>query len=240
MPEDKPDNQLQPTGESIIEIKEMHKWFGEFHVLQDINLTVKKKERIVICGPSGSGKSTLLNLIGLLDSATEGTYLLNQQDVTVLPDEQQAATRNKTIGFVFQAFNLIPYLTAYENTVLPLACLDIKRKRKREMAEYALKTVGLADRLRHLPSELSGGQQQRVAIARALVNEPLILIADEPTGNLDSRTSDSIVELIEELNEGGTTIVVITHNPEIAEKFPRSVGLRDGQIEYDTSWEEVA
>lgn len=202
--------------------------------LKDINLTVNKGEFLSIMGASGSGKSTMLNILGCLDRPTEGSYYLDGQDVARLQDEQLADIRNQKIGFVFQSFNLLPKLTAQENVELPMVYAGAGRKERQEKAIAALEKVGLAGRVRHKPNELSGGQRQRVAIARALVNAPSILMADEPTGNLDSRSTVEIMEIFQGLNDDGTTIVMVTHEPEVAQFTKRIALFRDGEIREDT------
>ncbi len=200
-----------------------------------INLSVDKNEYLAIMGPSGSGKSTLMNIIGCLDTPSGGDYLLNQHNVSTMDDDQLAGIRNREIGFVFQTFNLLPRATALHNVELPMIYNGTPAAMRRKMAEEALEKVGLADRMHHKPNELSGGQRQRVAIARALVNRPSIILADEPTGNLDSRTGDEIMEIFEDLHEQGNTIILVTHEEYIAEHSNRIVRLRDGLIERDES-----
>jgi putative ABC transport system ATP-binding protein len=201
--------------------------------LRGVDLLVQKNEYISIMGPSGSGKSTLMNLIGCLDTPTGGEYWLNGQPVARLSDDELARVRNREIGFVFQTFNLLPRATALHNVELPLVYAGVSQKERRARAEAMLDRVGLADRMTHRPSELSGGQRQRVAIARALINDPAILLADEPTGNLDSKTGADIMALFDELHGAGQTIVLVTHEHDIAEHAHRSVVLRDGVIESD-------
>ncbi|GIV32331.1 MAG: macrolide ABC transporter ATP-binding protein [Saprospiraceae bacterium] len=201
--------------------------------LQGIDLDVFKNEYIALMGPSGSGKSTLMNLIGCLDTPTSGEYYLNGVNVSTMDDSELAAIRNKEIGFVFQTFNLLPRLTALENVALPLVYAGKGKKERLEKAAAVLEAVGLADRMHHKPNELSGGQRQRVAVARALVNDPSIILADEPTGNLDSKTSYEIIGLFEEIHNAGNTIVLVTHEPDIALHAHRIVRLRDGLIESD-------
>jgi putative ABC transport system ATP-binding protein len=201
--------------------------------LRGVDLTIRKNEFVAVMGPSGSGKSTLMNLIGCLDSPTAGEYWLNGYRVSELEDDELARIRNKEIGFVFQTFNLLPRATSLHNVELPLVYAGVGGKERREQAKEALVKVGLGDRMTHRPNELSGGQRQRVAIARALVNRPSILLADEPTGNLDSTTSEEIMSLIEVLHAGGQTIVVVTHEHDIAAHARRQVHLKDGQVERD-------
>ncbi len=204
--------------------------------LRGVNLYVDKNEYIAIMGPSGSGKSTLMNIIGCLDTPSSGDYLLNQSNVSTMDDDQLAEIRNREIGFVFQTFNLLPRASALHNVELPLIYNGSSSIMRRKMAEEALDKVGLADRMNHKPNELSGGQRQRVAIARALVNNPSIILADEPTGNLDSRTGDEIMEIFEGLHEQGNTIILVTHEEYIAEHSNRIIRLRDGLIERDESF----
>jgi putative ABC transport system ATP-binding protein len=201
--------------------------------LGGVDLTIRKNEFVAIMGPSGSGKSTLMNLIGCLDSPTGGEYWLNGHRVSELGDDSLARIRNKEIGFVFQTFNLLPRATALHNVELPLVYAGMGSKERRRLAAEALGRVGLSDRMHHRPNELSGGQRQRVAIARALVNQPSILLADEPTGNLDSATSEEIMNLFEALHREGQTIVLVTHEHDIAEHARRQVHLKDGHVEQD-------
>ncbi|HWA57591.1 MAG TPA: ABC transporter ATP-binding protein [Gemmatimonadales bacterium] len=208
--------------------------------LRGLSLTIHRNEYVAIMGPSGSGKSTLMNLIGCLDTPTGGSYWLNGQEVSRLSDDALARVRNKEIGFVFQTFNLLPRASALHNVELPLVYAGVTARERRARAERALVRVGLEHRMHHRPNELSGGQRQRVAIARALVNEPSLLLADEPTGNLDSTTSDEIMRVFAELHAQGQTIVVVTHEPSIAEHAERVVVLRDGKLDSDTRNSKVA
>lgn len=202
-------------------------------VLFGIDLVIEKNEYVSLMGPSGSGKSTLMNILGCLDVPTGGTYTLNSQTVSELSDNQLAEIRNHQIGFVFQTFNLLNRLTALENVALPLVYAGMSNKDRKERAESVLESVGLGDRMEHKPNELSGGQRQRVAIARALVNDPAIILADEPTGNLDSKTSYEIMEIFQEINEAGNTVILVTHEEDIALYTKRIIRLRDGLIESD-------
>jgi putative ABC transport system ATP-binding protein len=203
------------------------------NVLKGVSLDIGKNEYVALMGPSGSGKSTLMNILGCLDSPTSGTYILNNQDVSQMKDDELAEVRNKEIGFVFQQFNLLPRLTALENVALPLVYAGIPKKQRTEMAMEVVKKVGLEERGHHKPNELSGGQCQRVAIARALVTNPSIILADEPTGNLDSKTSIEIMEMFNSIHGGGNTVVLVTHEEEIANFAKRVIRLRDGVIESD-------
>ena len=217
----------------IIELKNVNKWFDKFQALKDVSLEVNEREKIVICGPSGSGKSTLMNIIGCLDIPTHGTYLLNNQEVSSLDDDALAGIRNKEIGFVFQNFHLLARNSALDNVMLPLKYAGIEKADQITRAKAALSEVGLEDRMDHQPSELSGGQQQRVAIARALVNDPSILFADEPTGNLDSQTGHDVMQLFHNLHDQGQTIILITHENEVAAEAQRTIFIKDGLIESD-------
>ena len=210
------------------------------HALRAVNLQIRRNEFVAIMGPSGSGKSTLMNMLGCLDTPTSGEYWLNSQKVSELEDDELARIRNKEIGFVFQTFNLLPRATALHNVELPLIYAGVSAKERRERAKAALDRVGLGDRVEHRPAELSGGERQRVACARALVNEPSILLADEPTGNLDSATSAEIMGVMEALHAAGQTIILITHEQDIADHAARQIRLRDGQVEQDIMVEKTA
>jgi putative ABC transport system ATP-binding protein len=203
------------------------------HALRSVSLEIMKNEYVAIMGPSGSGKSTLMNIIGCLDTPTSGTFILNGNDASKLTDNQLADIRNKEIGFVFQTFNLLPRYSALENVMLPLVYAGIPKHERIERARMALESVGLADRMKHRPNELSGGQRQRVSVARALVNNPAIILADEPTGNLDSKTSIDIMGLFREIHERGNTIILVTHEESIARHANRIIRLLDGEIESD-------
>jgi putative ABC transport system ATP-binding protein len=208
------------------------------HVLKGISLSIQSGEYVALMGPSGSGKSTLMNIIGCLDTATDGEYILNDKKISTLAEKTLASIRSKEIGFVFQQFNLLPRLTALENVALPLVYAGLDKSKRLEIAKEKLAMVELADRAHHKPNELSGGQSQRVAIARALVNSPSIILADEPTGNLDTKTSHEIMNIFESLNQNGNTIILVTHEEDIAEKAKRIIRLRDGVIESSTSTEK--
>lgn len=229
---------MQPANQDpIIELKDVRRIYQmgtqTVKALDGANIVVYPGEYVAIMGPSGSGKSTMMNVIGCLDVPSSGTYILNGQDVSDMNDDELAEARNREIGFVFQTFNLLPRVNCLQNVELPLIYAGISRSKRREMAEKALENVGLADRMDHKPNELSGGQRQRVAVARALVNNPSILLADEPTGNLDSKTGIEIMHLFEALHQAGNTILVVTHEEEIAQHARRIVRLRDGKIETD-------
>ncbi|EKB49674.1 ABC transporter ATP-binding protein [Cecembia lonarensis] len=222
----------------IIETKDIQKTYRmgseEVRALKSVSITVNKGEYVAFMGPSGSGKSTLMNIIGCLDTPTAGTYILNDKDVSDMTENELAEIRNKEIGFVFQTFNLLPRASCLDNVALPLIYAGFGKEERSEKAFQALKNVGLGDRVNHKPNELSGGQRQRVAIARALVNDPSIILADEPTGNLDSKTSYDIMELFHELHQKGNTIIMVTHEDDIAHYAHRIIRLRDGLVESDT------
>lgn len=222
---------------AIIHLQDIRKSYfmgkQELQVLKGIDLDIRNNEYVALMGPSGSGKSTLMNILGCLDSPSSGQYILNGQDVSKMADDDLADVRNKEIGFVFQQFNLLPRLTALENVALPLVYAGVGRKQRTEMAMAVIQKVGLEDRSHHKPNELSGGQCQRVAIARALVNNPSIILADEPTGNLDTKTSKEIMDIFTQIQEAGNTVVLVTHEEDIANYAKRVVRLRDGLIESD-------
>jgi putative ABC transport system ATP-binding protein len=205
----------------------------EIHALRGLSISIERGEYVAIMGPSGSGKSTLMNLIGCLDTPTKGSYLLNGKEVAAMNDDDLARIRNEEIGFVFQTFNLLPRATALHNVELPLVYAGVPAKDRLERAKAALQKVELGERMLHRPNELSGGQRQRVAIARALVNNPSILLADEPTGNLDSKTGAEIMGLFERLHKAGNTIVLVTHEPDVAAFAYRNIHIRDGKVEND-------
>lgn len=217
------------------DIQKTYKMGAEIvQALKSVSITVNKGEYVAFMGPSGSGKSTLMNIIGCLDTPTAGTYILNNKNVSDMTENELAEIRNREIGFVFQTFNLLPRASCLENVALPLIYAGYSKSEREERAFEALSNVGLADRVGHKPNELSGGQRQRVAIARALVNDPSIILADEPTGNLDSKTSYSIMELFHELHQKGNTIIMVTHEDDIAHYAHRIVRLKDGLVESDT------
>lgn len=222
---------------SIIKLEEITRYFiigsETIKALQGVNLEIFKNEYVALMGPSGSGKSTLMNILGCLDTPTSGRYWLNNKDVSKMEDDELAEIRNKEIGFVFQTFNLLPRLNALENVALPLIYAGFNKHQREERAKEVLEQVGLKDRMTHKPNELSGGQRQRVAIARALVNKPSIILADEPTGNLDTKTSYEIMALFEEIHKNGNTIIIVTHEEDIALHTHRIVRMRDGKIERD-------
>ena len=222
---------------ALIETRDLWKTYvmgeEEIHALRGVDLQIARSEYVAIMGPSGSGKSTLMNLIGCLDTPTKGSYLLNDKEVASMNDDELARIRNEEIGFVFQTFNLLPRATALHNVELPLVYAGVSGKERLEKARQALDKVELMSRATHRPNELSGGQRQRVAIARALVNNPSILLADEPTGNLDSKTGNEIMGVFDRLHQGGNTIIVVTHEPDIAAYAHRVIHIRDGQVEKD-------
>ena len=230
--------------DAVIRIRNLTRVYemgGELiHALRGVSLDVSRNEYVAIMGPSGSGKSTLMNLVGCLDTPTSGEYWLNGQEVSQLDDNALARVRNREIGFVFQTFNLLPRATALHNVELPLVYAGLPATERRERARLALEQVGLSDRKDHRPNELSGGQRQRVAIARALVNQPSILLADEPTGNLDSATSEEIMRVFGDLHAGGQTVVMVTHEPDIAAHAGRTVLFRDGRVVSDSVVEQPA
>jgi putative ABC transport system ATP-binding protein len=222
---------------ALIETRDLWKTYvmGDegIHALKGVSISIERGEYVAIMGPSGSGKSTLMNLIGCLDTPSKGTYLLNEKEVSLMNDNELARIRNEEIGFVFQTFNLLPRATALHNVELPLVYAGMSKKDRLEQAKAAIEKVELTHRMTHKPNELSGGQRQRVAIARALVNNPSILLADEPTGNLDSKTGIEIMALFARLHQGGNTIIVVTHEAEIAAYAHRVIAIRDGQVERD-------
>jgi len=224
--------------EQLIDFKDVHKTYdmgqAQVRALDGVSLEISQGDYVAVMGPSGSGKSTLMNLIGCLDSPTSGSYRLKGQEIGAQGDDELARIRNREIGFIFQTFNLLPRTDALQNVELPLIYSGISRRERHERAKHALEAVGLGDRMHHRPNEMSGGQRQRVAIARALVNRPSILLADEPTGNLDSRTGDEIMALIDKLHTDGNTIILVTHEDELARRAGRVIRLRDGVIVSDT------
>ncbi|WP_042439138.1 ABC transporter ATP-binding protein [Clostridium amazonitimonense] len=221
----------------MIEVKNIVKIYKtgdiNFKALKGIDLKIEEGEFTSIMGPSGSGKSTFMNILGCLDVFDEGKYILNGKDISNLKDNDLAYIRNKEIGFVFQAFNLLPRMTILENVELPMVYAGVSKKERREKALSALEKVGLIDRIKHRPNEISGGQKQRVAIARAIVNSPAVIMADEPTGNLDSKSSDDIIRIFQNLNDEGSTIIMVTHEPEVSKYTKRIVRFRDGEIVAD-------
>jgi len=222
----------------VIEIAGITKFYelgtNVVKALNGVDLNIYRNEYVALMGPSGSGKSTLMNILGCLDSPTSGNYVLNGENVATLVDHELALIRNKEIGFVFQTFNLLPRLTASANVALPLVYSGLRKNKRLDMADAMLEAVGLGDRLDHRPNELSGGQRQRVAIARALINNPSIILADEPTGNLDSKTSDEIMAILDEIHQRGNTVILVTHEEDIAQHSQRIIRMRDGKIETDT------
>jgi putative ABC transport system ATP-binding protein len=234
---------FQPTAkfimsENVIEIRQIIRDFKlgteTVHVLKGIDLDIKRGEYVAIMGPSGSGKSTLMNILGCLDTPTAGNYVLNGKDVSQMTDDELADIRNTEIGFVFQTFNLLPRTTALENVALPMIYAGASNKERQTRASEVLTDVGLADRMDHKPNQLSGGQRQRVAVGRALVNKPSIILADEPTGNLDSKTSLEIMQLFDEIHAKGNTVIMVTHEEDVAAHAKRVIRLLDGMIETDT------
>lgn len=228
---------------SIISVNELKKTYimgpTQVHALKSITLDIAKNEYVALMGPSGSGKSTLMNLLGCLDTPSAGDYILNGTNVSTMTDGALAEVRNKEIGFVFQTFNLLPRLSALENVALPLVYGGISKAARLDRARQVLTDVGLGDRVDHKPNELSGGQRQRVAIARALVNDPSIILADEPTGNLDTKTSIEIMGIFEKIHSGGNTVILVTHEPDIADHAHRIIRLRDGLVETDKRNENI-
>ena len=224
---------------ALIETRDLWKTYvmgsEEIHALRGVSIQIERGEYVAIMGPSGSGKSTLMNLIGCLDTPSKGTYLLNEKEVSRMDDDELARIRNEEIGFVFQTFNLLPRASALHNVELPLVYAGVSSAERQERAKGALTRVELDQRMHHKPNELSGGQRQRVAIARALVNNPSILLADEPTGNLDSKTGVEIMNLFERLHDAGNTIIIVTHEPDIAEHAHRIISIRDGMVEKDVT-----
>lgn len=227
------------TGNETIRVEQVYKIYQvggqEVRALDGVSLSIYKNDYVAIMGPSGSGKSTLMNILGCLDSPDSGSYILNGTDVSSMEDSDLADVRNREIGFVFQSFNLLPKYTAAENVALPMVYAGVARDEREERAARALQTVGLEDRMDHRPNELSGGQRQRVALARALINRPSIILADEPTGNLDTATSVEIMKLFDEIHAKGNTVIVVTHEEDIAAYAKRVIRLRDGKVESDIS-----
>ncbi|MCB0531271.1 MAG: ABC transporter ATP-binding protein [Lewinellaceae bacterium] len=227
----------------LISIEHLNKTYimgtEKVEALKDVSLTINQNEYVALMGPSGSGKSTLMNLLGCLDSPSSGMYWLNGIEVSTMDDGELAEVRNKQIGFVFQTFNLLPRLSALENVALPLVYAGYSKEERLEKARVTLESVGLGDRVMHKPNELSGGQRQRVAVARALVNDPAIILADEPTGNLDTKTSYEIMTLFEQIHQAGNTVILVTHEQDIAQHAHRIVRLRDGLVESDETNNDI-
>lgn len=230
----------QAGAEPVIQVRDLHKNYrmgsDTIRALNGVDCAIRENEYVAVMGPSGSGKSTLMNIIGCLDRPTTGEYRLSGENVSKLGDRALARVRNRRIGFVFQTFNLLPRATALQNVEVPMMYGGVGRRQRRARARETLRRVGLEDRMKHKPSELSGGQRQRVAVARALVNEPEILLADEPTGNLDSRTGEDIMDLFDALHDAGQTIILVTHETHIAKRAHRHVHLHDGVVTQDRSW----
>jgi putative ABC transport system ATP-binding protein len=230
-------NAAPTPGQPVIELDGVRKVYRsgtiEFEAIRNVSLVIHPGEYVAIMGPSGSGKSTLMNILGCLDVATSGRYLITGEDVSDMDEDQLADVRNRHIGFVFQQFNLLPSLTAQKNVELPLSYAAVPRDERRRRARLALERVGLGDRLSHRPNQMSGGQQQRVAVARALVSDPALVLADEPTGNLDSTATDDVLHLFDELHAQGRTVVLITHEAEVAEHAQRVIMVRDGEVASD-------
>lgn len=228
----------------LISIEHLNKTYimgtEKVEALKDVSINIEKGEYVALMGPSGSGKSTLMNLLGCLDSPSRGQYWLNGKEVSTMEDSELAEVRNKDIGFVFQTFNLLPRLSALENVALPLVYAGVSKEDRLAKARKVLEAVGLGDRVSHKPNELSGGQRQRVAVARALVNDPAIILADEPTGNLDTKTSYEIMSLFEEIHKAGNTVILVTHEQDIAMHAHRIIRLRDGLVESDIANEPTA
>jgi putative ABC transport system ATP-binding protein len=230
-------------GKTIISVKDLRKTYvmgaDTINALKSVTIDISKNEYVALMGPSGSGKSTLMNLLGCLDTPSSGSYVLNNIDVSQMTDSELAEVRNKEIGFVFQTFNLLPRMSSLENVALPLVYAGMNKEKRLEKAQKALESVGLGDRVMHKPNELSGGQRQRVAVARALVNDPAIILADEPTGNLDTKTSIEIMGLFQKIHQQGNTVILVTHEPDIAQHAHRIIRLRDGLVESDTKNEHI-
>lgn len=228
--------------DALVKIQDISKIYNpgenEVRALDHVSVEIEENEFVAIIGQSGSGKSTLMNMLGCLDVPTSGTYMLHGQDVSNMTDDEQSDIRNKEIGFIFQGFNLIPSLTALENVELPLIYRGVSKSVREELATIALQKVGLEHRMGHKPSEMSGGQQQRVAIARAIAQAPPIILADEPTGNLDSASTKEIMGILRNLHDEGRTVIIITHDDEIAQQADRVIKIRDGHIETDSKWEQ--